>query len=116
MKILILGGTIFLGRALVDAALARGHTVTLWEGRVTQTGPAAQVYRSPDTLAAARVFSDPPLNDSNPGMPMISCRRCVPSERIRQIESKRLKTIERPSGAKVGDVSFAAGVRERSRW
>jgi 2'-hydroxyisoflavone reductase len=30
MKILILGGTIFLGRALVDAALARGHEVTLF--------------------------------------------------------------------------------------
>ncbi len=30
MKLLILGGTIFLGRHLVDAALARGHDVTLF--------------------------------------------------------------------------------------
>ncbi len=30
MKILILGGTVFLGRHLVDAALARGHDVTLF--------------------------------------------------------------------------------------
>src|SRR5690348_10146574 len=30
MRILILGGTVFLGRALVEAALARGHTVTLF--------------------------------------------------------------------------------------
>ena len=30
MNILILGGTIFLGRHLVDAALARGHEVTLF--------------------------------------------------------------------------------------
>ncbi len=30
MRILILGGTIFLGRHLVDAALARGHEVTLF--------------------------------------------------------------------------------------
>jgi nucleoside-diphosphate-sugar epimerase len=30
MKILILGGTVFLGRALVDAAIARGHAVTLF--------------------------------------------------------------------------------------
>lgn len=30
MKILILGGTIFIGRHLVDAALARGHEVTLF--------------------------------------------------------------------------------------
>src|SRR4029079_8754345 len=28
MRILILGGTVFLGRALTDAALARGHSVT----------------------------------------------------------------------------------------
>lgn len=30
MKILILGGTLFLGRALTDAALERGHEVTLF--------------------------------------------------------------------------------------
>ncbi len=30
MKLLILGGTIFVGRHLVDAALARGHEVTLF--------------------------------------------------------------------------------------
>jgi 2'-hydroxyisoflavone reductase len=30
MRILILGGTIFLGRALVEAALERGHAVTLF--------------------------------------------------------------------------------------
>jgi 2'-hydroxyisoflavone reductase len=30
MKILILGGTVFLGRHLVDAALVRGHEVTLF--------------------------------------------------------------------------------------
>ena len=30
MKLLILGGTLFLGRALVEAALARGHEVTLF--------------------------------------------------------------------------------------
>src|SRR5690348_7716608 len=30
MRILILGGTIFIGRHLVDAALARGHEVTLF--------------------------------------------------------------------------------------
>ena len=30
MKILLIGGTVFLGRAIVDAALARGHEVTLF--------------------------------------------------------------------------------------
>src|SRR5262245_31624396 len=30
MKLLILGGTLFLGRHLIEAALARGHTLTLF--------------------------------------------------------------------------------------
>jgi 2'-hydroxyisoflavone reductase len=30
MKILIIGGTVFLGRHLVESALARGHLVTLF--------------------------------------------------------------------------------------
>ena len=30
MDILILGGTVFLGRHLVEVALAHGHTVTLF--------------------------------------------------------------------------------------
>jgi 2'-hydroxyisoflavone reductase len=35
-KILILGGTGFLGPACVDAALARGHTLTLFNRGVTE--------------------------------------------------------------------------------
>jgi glycerol transport system ATP-binding protein len=46
-----------------EALLLRGLTVTLWQGRVTQVGPTAQVYRRPDNLDSARVFSDPPLNE-----------------------------------------------------
>ena len=30
MKILILGGTVFLGRHLIEAALARGHQITIF--------------------------------------------------------------------------------------
>ena len=33
MRILILGGTVFLGRHVVDAALARGHEVTIYTPR-----------------------------------------------------------------------------------
>jgi glycerol transport system ATP-binding protein len=46
-----------------EALLLGGHTVTMWQGRMTQHGPAAAVYRRPRNLAAARVFSDPPLNE-----------------------------------------------------
>lgn len=35
MKILIIGGTVFLGRHMVDAALARGHEITLFNRGTT---------------------------------------------------------------------------------
>ena len=46
-----------------EALLLGGTTVALFEGRVAQAGPAAAVYRQPDSIEAARVFSDPPLNE-----------------------------------------------------
>jgi glycerol transport system ATP-binding protein len=46
-----------------EALLLGGKTATVWEGRVTQHGPTGDVYRRPQNLAAARVFSDPPLNE-----------------------------------------------------
>jgi len=45
-----------------EALLLGGHCATLWEGRVTQFGPTAQVYRQPADATTARVFSDPPMN------------------------------------------------------
>lgn len=45
-----------------EALLLGGNTATLFEGRVTQVGPTPQVYRRPQDLTTARVFSDPPLN------------------------------------------------------
>jgi glycerol transport system ATP-binding protein len=46
-----------------EALLLGGSTATLSEGRVTQFGPTSQVYRNPRHIDAARVFSDPPLNE-----------------------------------------------------
>jgi glycerol transport system ATP-binding protein len=45
-----------------EALLLGGNTVTLWEGRITQFGPTAEVYRQPVDATTARVFSDPPMN------------------------------------------------------
>jgi glycerol transport system ATP-binding protein len=45
-----------------EALLFGGNTATLHEGRVTQFGPTAQVYRKPRDLLSAQVFSDPPIN------------------------------------------------------
>ena len=47
----------------VEALLLGGNAITLHQGRVTQVGPTAQVYRQPDSIEAARVFSEPPLNE-----------------------------------------------------
>src|SRR4051812_21318669 len=49
MRLLVLGGTRFLGRHLVDAALARGHAVTIFtRGRVPAPWGAAVVQRVGD--------------------------------------------------------------------
>jgi glycerol transport system ATP-binding protein len=45
-----------------EAMLFGGHTAALFEGRVTQFGATAAVYRQPVDLTSARVFSDPPIN------------------------------------------------------
>src|SRR4029453_307363 len=48
--------------ATTEALLFGGNTATLHEGRVTQYGPTAHIYRHPDDITTARVFSDPPIN------------------------------------------------------
>jgi glycerol transport system ATP-binding protein len=45
-----------------EALLFGGDTATLSEGRVTQFGPTAEIYRRPRDLLTAKVFSDPPIN------------------------------------------------------
>jgi glycerol transport system ATP-binding protein len=45
-----------------EALLFGGSTATLHEGRVTQFGPTSTIYRKPNTLLSAQVFSDPPIN------------------------------------------------------
>lgn len=45
-----------------EALLLGGYTATLHEGRVIQYGKTAHIYRSPNNLTSAAVFSDPPIN------------------------------------------------------
>jgi 2'-hydroxyisoflavone reductase len=54
MRILILGGTLFVGRHLVEAALERGHDVTLFNRG--QTGPA--LYPDVETRHGDRAAGD----------------------------------------------------------
>jgi glycerol transport system ATP-binding protein len=46
----------------VEALLLGGHTALMHEGRVVQYGPTSDIYRKPESLLAAQVFSDPPIN------------------------------------------------------
>jgi glycerol transport system ATP-binding protein len=45
-----------------EALLLGGRTICMWEGEILQAGDTSKVYRHPDTLRVAQVFSDPPLN------------------------------------------------------
>jgi glycerol transport system ATP-binding protein len=45
-----------------EALLFGGNTATMHEGRITQFGPTASVYRKPSNLISAQVFSEPPMN------------------------------------------------------
>jgi glycerol transport system ATP-binding protein len=49
----------------VEALLLGGHTALMHEGRIVQYGPTSKIYRRPDSLLAARVFSDPPINTAD---------------------------------------------------
>lgn len=45
-----------------EALMLGGHTATVMDGRVTQFGETGKVYRAPQDVATAQVFSDPPIN------------------------------------------------------
>jgi glycerol transport system ATP-binding protein len=45
-----------------EALLLGGRSICMWEGEILQSGDTAKVYRRPDTMRVAQVFSDPPLN------------------------------------------------------
>src|ERR1700744_3411503 len=45
-----------------EALLLGGRTICMWEGEILQVGATPKVYRRPDTMRVAQVFSDPPLN------------------------------------------------------
>src|SRR4029453_13680347 len=45
-----------------EALLLGGRTICMWEGEILQAGDTPNVYRKPQSLRVAEVFSDPPLN------------------------------------------------------
>ncbi len=49
----------------LEALMLGGFTATLKQGRVVQFGKTSEIYRKPDTLEGAEVFSDPPVNTAS---------------------------------------------------
>jgi glycerol transport system ATP-binding protein len=45
-----------------EALILGGNIVVIHEGKVLQTGSTPEVYRNPETINVAQVFSDPPIN------------------------------------------------------
>ena len=45
-----------------EAMALGGNTTLLHEGRVIQSGPATHIYRHPDTMEAASLYSEPAIN------------------------------------------------------
>lgn len=45
-----------------EALLLGGNTATLFQGRITQFNKTTQVYRRPNDMTTARIFSNPPMN------------------------------------------------------
>jgi glycerol transport system ATP-binding protein len=45
-----------------EALLLGGHTAAVEKGRIAQFGETGRVYRDPDNLATAAIFSEPPIN------------------------------------------------------
>ena len=45
-----------------EALLLGGNTATLQEGKIIQYGKTLNVYKKPENLTSAKVFSDPPIN------------------------------------------------------
>jgi glycerol transport system ATP-binding protein len=46
----------------LEALQLGGHTAVLHEGRLLQFGPTLDVFNAPNSIHAARTFSDPPIN------------------------------------------------------
>ncbi len=62
---------IFMGRKAIivyataepqEALVLGGNTLIVDEGRILQHGPAAAVFRHPESVRVAQIFSDPPMN------------------------------------------------------
>jgi len=97
-----------------EALLLGGTVMTLREGRVTQVGPTAQVYRQPANIDAARVFSDPPLNElavskSGPMLTLVNDRTVPASGPLAQLPDGAYRLGFRADAVAIG-TSLTSGL------
>jgi glycerol transport system ATP-binding protein len=98
-----------------EALLLGGHVATLHQGRVTQFGPCTAVYREPDDLTSARVFSDPPINVATArkvnGEVVLDARvRWIAPPAVRSLPDGEITVALRPHHVRPAAAAPAGGV------
>lgn len=94
-----------------NEALALGGTTTLMhEGRVIQSGPASDVYAKPESIEAAELLSEPPINIlqgsvNNGEVSFGSDKTFSFNQQLRKIESGQFKFGMRPHHISLEQVS-----------
>jgi len=84
----------------MEALLLGGHTACLNEGRITQFGRTDEIYREPENLKTAQVFSDPPINTA----PVTKQdNRIILNDKVNWILDKNLR--------KMADGPYTLGIR-----
>jgi nucleoside-diphosphate-sugar epimerase len=114
MKLLVLGGTKFLGRAVVDAALQAGHEITLFNRGQQDPGafPALEQIHGDRTTAEgrARLGAARGTRRSTPRPTCrATCARCARLARARAALHARVLDLDRW-------LARDAGQDETPRW
>ena len=116
MRILVLGGTVFLGRHVVDAALARGHEVTIFTRGRHGTGPEGVEHVTGDRADVAPLQGrawDAAIDTSgyDPAHVAASARARRRPLRLR-LHLQRLPRLARQAGRRgLADVAGRRGLR-----
>lgn len=83
-----------------EALLFGGNTATLFEGAVTQFGPTREIYRKPNSLLSAQVFSDPPIN-------VLACEK----QGDHFVDAEGARWAANGSSSSLPDGSYTLGIR-----
>jgi glycerol transport system ATP-binding protein len=96
-----------------EALLLGGNTVCMWEGQALQIGGTPNVYRHPQTLRVAQVFSDPPLTSSASRRRTVPCNMREASPRRRPASIPLSPTAPIASVFRAHQLALANGETDR---